>query len=169
MLFLQYCRLRDPDFARGLMGNPADAGRVAELEKRVVELDRDRDEAERRAGEAEKRVDELERRLAEAHERQQSLTSYVVDLARAQDNNRERAVAASVPFEAVPKPLLGIINAFAAKPRMTRKELEARLVEAGMTQQEAGDAITSAARMDLIVKGRDMAYRLAQPPREEEE
>ncbi|HEX2021404.1 MAG TPA: hypothetical protein VHH36_01720 [Candidatus Thermoplasmatota archaeon] len=38
--FLQYRRLRDPGFARGLTGNPADAGRVAELEKRVVALDR---------------------------------------------------------------------------------------------------------------------------------
>ena len=164
LLFLQLCRLRDSTFAQGLMGNPADAGRVAELEKRVLELDYAKTSAEHERDEAARRAETAESRLGEALERQQALAGYVVDLARAQDSNRERAVSTDVEYESVPRPFLAIIKALTATPRLHRKDLEARLVDEGMTQKEASDAITAAARLDLVVKGRDMRYYLAKQP-----
>lgn len=167
LLFLQLCRLRDASFAQGLMGNPADAGRVTELEKRVLELEHVKTLVEQERDLATRRAEAAETRLGEALERQQDLASYVVDLARAQELNRDRSVAMGSEYDGVPRPFLTIINALTATPRLHRKDLESRLMEEGMKQKEASDAITAAARLDLIVKGRDMRYYLAKQPQED--
>ncbi|GEM_PF-3461873 len=169
LLFLQYCRLRDPSFAAGLMGNPQDAGRVAELEKRVLELTRERDDATRDRDDAEKHAADLERRLTDATERAQSLAGYVVDLARTDQGNRERAMSAGAEVEAIPRPTLLIVKALSVSAGLRRPELVERLMSEGLTEVEAGDAIKGASRLDLITKGKDMRYRLAKQPEPMEE
>lgn len=161
LLFLQLCRLRDPAFAQHLMGNPNDAGRVIELEKTLAELSSRADLADRDRADAMKRAEEAERRLQEAQERAHELAGQVVELHRIQQANRERMMQAGAPYEeSPPTPTAQIVAVLTVAPRLLRKELEARLIEGGMAQQEASNAIAAAARAGLIQRAKDARYCL---------
>jgi hypothetical protein len=43
LLFLHLCRLRDPTFAAGLIGNPQEASRLVEFEKKLLTADHEAD------------------------------------------------------------------------------------------------------------------------------
>ncbi len=169
LLFLQLCRLRDPAFAQHLLGNPNDAGRVVELEKTLAELSNRADLAERDRSDAVRRAEEAERRLAECQERAHELAGHVVELHRAHEANRERMMGAGTEYEEVPGPTRAILGALTIAPRLARKDLEARLMETGISEQEASRAIAGAARLGLIVKGKDARYSLASPAGDETE
>ncbi|MFA5860786.1 MAG: hypothetical protein WDA16_03735 [Candidatus Thermoplasmatota archaeon] len=169
MLFLQLCRLRDATFAHGLMGNPAEAGKVAEIEKRLSEATHEVDSLLRDRQDLEKRNEALERSLADAVDRARDLAGQVVDLARIQDAARERAVAGGAEYESTAKPFLAVVQALRIAGRMTKKELEASLVEAKYSQADASQAVQQASRLGLVVKGADARLRLAKPAVESEE
>lgn len=169
LLFLQLARLLHPGFAAGLMGNPADAGRVAELEKQVLTLTRERDDATRERDEADGRAGKLEERLHEAQDRAQSLAAYVVDLAKVETHNRERATSAGEEVEAVPRSTLLLVKVLSVTPGLRRKELEGSLEAEGLSAREASETVIGAERLDLITKGKDGRYRLAKQPTEAED
>lgn len=169
LLFLQLCRLRDPEFARGLMGNPTDAGRVADLEKRLMEATHQKEQTERDLADAEARAKAAESRLSECLERAEALSAHVVSLLRVQEAAQTRARAAGMEHELVSAPLLAVVKALTATPRLSRKELEAHLTADGMTAPDAAQAIQQAARLGLIHKGGDARYRLAPQAKEAEE
>jgi hypothetical protein len=170
LLFLQLCRLLHPGFGAGLMGNTADAGRVADLEKQLLEARHEADTLLKERAGLEKQAEELERRLAGATDRAQELAAHVVDLARLQEANRERAVQGGAEYEATAGPFLPLVKLLRVAGRMTRKELEAALVtEAGLGQASAQQAVNGAGRLGLIVKGADARFRLAKAPAEDEE
>ena len=168
LLFLQLARLLHPGFASGLMGNPTDAGRVAELEKRVLELTHERDGATRERDAAEGRAGKLEERLHEAQDRAQSLAAYVADLARVAAQNGERAMQAGEEVEAVPRATLLLVKTLSVTPGLRRKELEGTLEGEGLTALEASEAVIGADRLGVVVKGKDGRYRLARQPTEDE-
>lgn len=168
LLFLQMCRLLHPGFAQGLAGNPADTARMGELETRTLKLEAEKADLLRQLEDAAWRRDELETQLAACADRAAALAGHVVSLARAQDANRDRAMAGGGEYEGVPKALVKVAKAARIAPA-TRAELETRLVEEGMSKTEASEAIGQAARLELIVRGRDQRYRLAKPPEEADE
>lgn len=165
ILFVQLARLLNPGFLAGFAGNPADAGRVAELEKQVLTLTHERDDAARDRDEAEKRAAAVEAQLAESMHHQRRLAAYVADLGRVDGGNRARAMAASEEVEAIPRELLLVVGALAAGP-LTRKGLEERLTADGLTPEAARAAILQADAGSIITKGRDSRYRLARQPTE---
>lgn len=170
MMFLQLCRLRDPGFAAGLMGNPAEAGKVADLEKRLMEATHEADTLLKERADLERRNEELERQLAEAADRARDLAAQVVDLAKLQGASRERAMTGDVEYEASAKPFLAVIRTLRIAGRMTKKELEAALIEeAKMSAADAAQAVTQAGRLGIIVKGADARFRLAKPVQEVDE
>jgi hypothetical protein len=170
MLFLQLCRLRDPAFAAGLMGNPADAGRVTELEKRALEASHEADALLKERAELEKRTAELERQLADATDRTRDLAAQVVDLARIQDAARERSLASGTEYETTGKPFLAVVTALRIAGRMTKKDLENALVEESkLSPADAASAVQSSIRLGLVVRGADSRYRLAKNAPEADE
>jgi hypothetical protein len=165
LLFLQLCRLRDPAFAQGLMGNAQDAGRVVELDKLAAELSAKLDLAARDRDDAKRRAEEAERRLVESHERNETLAGYVADLLRLQQANHERALKEGRESEKTDPAAVRVAAALAVGP-LLRADLEARLMEGGASQPEASAQIAGLARAGVIKKGRDARYRLASPARE---
>lgn len=168
LMFLHLCRLRDPAFAQGLLGKPTEAGRVAELERDNLALTHDKADLLRERDELARKCEEQERRLAELTEKTQSLAAQVVDLARVQEANRDRAVKQGTAYEAIPKPLLAVVKALSVGARPTRKELEARLAQEGMGPEEASQAVAGASRLGLIVLSAGGRYVLAKPVQEGE-
>lgn len=168
LLFLQLARLLHPGFASGLMGNPTDAGRVAELEKQVLTLTHERDDAARERDAAEGRAAKLEDRLHETQERVQSLAAYTADLMRAAAGNAERAMQTGATVEDVPRATLLLVKALSIAPGLRRKELEGTLEGDGLSAREASEAVIGAERLGLVVKGKDGRYRLAKQPTEDE-
>ena len=168
LLFLQLCRLLHPTFAAGMMGNGADAGRVAELEKQLLEARHEADTLLRERADLEKANEALEANLASATDRAASLAAHVVELAKLRDGARERALSKGQPNEESGALFLPLLKVLRVAGRMTKKELEAALVEEGMGEATAQEAVAGAARLGLIRKGTDSRYRLAKPAQEDE-
>jgi len=165
LLFLHMCRLRDPGFAAGLMGNASDAGKAAELENKLLRASHENEALTRERDEFAHRAEDTEQRLQQATDRARDLATRVVELSRLLADNRERALEADASFEGEPDACMSIVRALSVQPRLKRKDLEARLTEnEGFAPEAAKEAVQVALRLGLVVHANGGTLKLATPP-----